>query len=61
MIWYVELCHYWFKKKNNGGGGGMRWMAIETVGVDGLLFFVFFSKEYTCTINWTLIALRRDS
>lgn len=59
MIWYVELCHYWFKKKNNGGG--MRWMAIETVGVDGLLFFGFFSKEYTCTINWTLIALRRDS
>lgn len=48
-----------FKKRIMGGG--MQWMAIETVGVDGLLFFVFFSKEYTCTINWTLIALRRDS
>lgn len=54
MIWYVELCHYWFKKKNNGGGG-MRWMAIETVGVDGLLFFVFFFERiyYKLDINCT--------
>lgn len=39
-------------------GGGMRWMAIETVGVDGLLFFVFFFERIYYKLD---ITLRRDS
>lgn len=33
----------------------MQWMAIETVGVDGLLFFVFFFERiyYKLDINCT--------